>query len=143
MQKWTKELDDTRKGINLCDKCGKPKEVWGGIWCPRCDVPKPRPMAVMDLLKSMRHIEAIEYPKHIHTNDVTKKCICYEVWDYIVKACDHFGNDRYIDITLPKTPYSWDWDGILGYKCSIEVFVFLYKLSKLVDHRDVIWWVSW
>ena len=42
MEEYTKRMDDVRAGKVLCEKCNKPKEVWGGIWCPRCDIPKPK-----------------------------------------------------------------------------------------------------
>jgi len=131
IQDWVQRLEETRQGKNICDKCNMPKEVWGDIWCPRCDAPIPDKILVMDFVKSLIHLESLG------SKDFKKK-----VWDYVVKSNNDFRNDSYIELNLPTNSNRSDWDDD-RYKCGKITFEYLVKLSELVDFKYVIWYISW
>jgi hypothetical protein len=78
----------TRQKLNICNLCGKPREMYYQPWCPRCDKPQAQFLTAFNFVQCLRHLE-------VKGNEGIK--------DRIWRHFEHqIHNDCYLNLWIPS-----------------------------------------
>ena len=86
---------------NLCPDCGNPKEMYGVLWCPKCEKPQKESMEYLNLIKCLKHIEALGHEGYYK-----------RMWDKVLftHIVDGGGNDSCFHFSIEEEyadPEQW------------------------------------
>ena len=104
----------TRDGLNICETCQQPREMYYAPWCPRCEPPRVEPVPTLNLVKALRHLEV---NGHAGIKD--------RLWHYLMDTySDSFRNDSWLSIELPgeTKPDEMSADVFADFQTLKEVF---------------------
>lgn len=112
-----------------CSKCGGENDMYYTPWCPRCDKPEPQITKTLNLIKSLRYLEANGYPG-----------IKDRLWSYFLDdIVDGGGNDSIIKLNFDIDEYR-----LKGYdeedREKIKMFL---KAFRDTFETDIQFEVSW
>lgn len=77
----------------ICKKCSQEKEMYYGLWCPRCDVPEIVVTKELNFIQALEHLEAIGH-----------KGIKGRLWEYATQFYS-FSNDSLFWMHLEKVEF--------------------------------------
>lgn len=92
------------KLIRLCPTCLQPVDFYYGPWCPRCEKPQIKLEPTLNLIKVLKHIEALGHP------DFKSR-----MWDGFTRRHNYIkGNDTLFEIFFPDVDEFGDYEEYEG-----------------------------
>jgi len=136
----------------LCDKCGKKKEMYYTPYCPRCDVPAPEPRLVLNYLKAARYITITYFPEDDDIPSLGPDSHDRCAWLWLGEYGVILGNDIVVSLDFPSLldvlrDDSYQVDN-LDEEENQKAYLFFEKLVEEFDLRnekyaDLLWEISW
>jgi hypothetical protein len=104
-----------------CKDCGKPMQMYYGLWCPTCETVDPEPAVVINLLKVLHKFCVNKgYIDHNEEYDV--------IWAWLIEKYILISNDTYS--TCNFLDFTYDDEEGNAYRVNDEDYVTLYNYHK-------------
>lgn len=109
----------SKSEIALCKNCGKPKETYYRLWCPRCEKPEKTTEEVLSLFPALRYLEESGHPGIkervwgvLQEDDSVRNDVYYRLY-FSVDQEDAAGEQHFKDLQAIKRVFEVEEDSIL------------------------------